>query len=117
MTQSFSLNKNNDIFIDNIGNLSISSGIIAVTFACQNAAQTILGEMVLSVDEGLPNFQTIWIGVANIPQFEAALRVTLLAVVDVVEILSLSIVNSNNVLNYEVKILTTYGTTAIQGAV
>ncbi len=115
MTKTFSVNENNDIFIGNDGNLSISAGLQAVLFVCANAAKAQLGEMVLQVEQGIPNFQTIWSGSPNVAQFEAALRTTLLNVADVTEVSNLSIAISNNVLSYTTTINTIYGNGIING--
>lgn len=109
MTKSFGVNENNDIFIAQDGNLSVVTGIVATLFACAQAAKAQLGEMIFAVDQGIPNFQTVWIGTPNIPQFEAYLRANILAVAGVQSIKNLSTNASNNVLNYKIVILTVYG--------
>ena len=45
--------------------------------------------MVFNVNQGIPYFQTVWIGVPNIQQFKAALRAAFLTVPNVVEVISL----------------------------
>lgn len=115
MTKTFATNANNDLYIGSDGNLVIHTGLLAVRDACSTAAKAQLGEMVLDINRGIPNFQTIWIGAPNIPQFETALRNTLQAVADVVEVISLTININSGVLSYTAVILTTYGQTFISG--
>lgn len=113
MTVSFSVDQNNDLFIGADGNLSVSSGLQAVLHAAQQAAQAQLGEMVFAVDQGIPNFQTVWNGAPNIAQFEAALRRTLLSVPGVKGVLALNVTVGDNRLNYQATIQTEFGTGAI----
>jgi hypothetical protein len=115
MTKTFATNANNDLYIGKDGNLVIQTGLLAVRDACSTAAKAQLGEMVLDTTRGIPNFQTVWIGAPNIPQFEAALRSTLEAVADVVRVVSLNSSISNGTLTYTAVILTTYGQTFISG--
>jgi hypothetical protein len=115
MTITLAANSNNDIFIGGDGSLSVVSGLDAVTQACKQAAQAQLGEMVLSTDQGVPTFQTIWNGSPNIPQFVAYLRRTLMTVPDVIEVTALAAVVSDGVLSYTATIKTNYGEAAING--
>jgi hypothetical protein len=115
MAKTLSVDNNNDIFIDNSGNLSISVDQDALLQACAQAAKTQLGEMVLATNQGVPNFQTIWAGSPNVVQYESALRNAITSVTGVIDILSLDISVSNNVLSYTATIQTIYGTGAING--
>lgn len=113
MTTTFAVTQDNDLFIGSDGNLSIATGIRAVLFAAQQAAQTQLGEMLFAVDQGIPNFQTVWNGAPNVAPFEAALRRTLLAVPGVNGVLALTVVVAENKLTYQATIQTIFGTGAI----
>ena len=108
----------NDLYIDPItGNLAVFRDLQAVLQACEHAAKTRLGEMILNIDQGIPYFETIWNGHPNLAQFEAALRSAFLAVTNVVEVVSLitSIISSTNVLSYTAVIRTTFGGGVISG--
>ena len=109
----FASNTNNDIFIGTDGNLSIKTNLEAVMQAAQQAAQSQLGEMIYAKDEGVPNFQTIWQSSANVAQFEAYLRRTILAVEGVVKVESMTIRVESGTLFYTAEILTIYGRGAI----
>lgn len=115
MTRVFTVDENNDLILSGNGNLSISSDLEATLQACEHAAKAQLAEMVLAVDEGVPNFQTIWTGAPNIIQFESYLRRQLLAVVGVRDIVDLTTTLTNNILSYTVTILTIYGEGVING--
>jgi hypothetical protein len=110
MTQSFSINSNNDIFIGTDGNLSIATGITAIEYACQNAAQAQLNEMIFAYNQGVAYFETIWQNTANVAQFEASLRAAITSVPGVTGISNLTILVQNNQLNYTATIQTIYGT-------
>lgn len=107
----------NDIYLNSEGNISISYDIQAVLQACAQAAQTLLGELVFNVDQGIPYFQTLWIGSPNVQQFNAALRTAFLNVPNVVEVISLMTSQQNNDLMYTAVIQTIYGSSGIQGVI
>ena len=110
MTKTFSTNSLNDLFIGDDGNISVSEGINSVMQACEQAAKTQLGEMIFQTEQGIPNFDTIWSsGISDIPEFESALRATILAVQDVVYIKSLDIKFVEGNLIYMAVINTIYG--------
>lgn len=113
MTLVVAVDQRNDIFIGADGSLALRSGLLAVLQACEHAAKTQRGEMIYSVDEGLPNFATIWNGAPRRVQFEAAMRQTLLSVPDVVEVVALSSEVVGDMLAYRATIKTIYGTGAI----
>jgi hypothetical protein len=114
----------NDIYLDSRGNLSLSFDIQAALEACAEAAKTILGEMVLNTDQGIPYFQTVWVGVPNLQQFNSALRVAFLNVPNVIEVVTLTseIVNNpakliNSVLTYTAVIRTNFGSSGFSGSI
>lgn len=115
MTRSLAVDGTNDIFVGADGSLAVAVGIDAVMFACAQAAQAQLGEMVFAVDEGMPNFQTVWNGAPNVGQFEAFLRRTLLSVADVTGVDSVTITRSGSVLSYIAEIRTIYGLGVLNG--
>lgn len=115
MTRTLSADGNNDIFLGPDGALAVASQLDAVMQAAQQAAQTQLGEMMYAVDQGIPNFATIWNGARNISQFDAYLRRAILAVEHVTGISNLTITTSANTLSYEATIQTDFGAGAING--
>ena len=113
MTLTLTTNENNDIFIGDDGNLSTSRGIEAVKFIAKGVAETQRGEIVLDVEKGLPNFESLWNGVPNIPQYEAALRLALSEVQGVESIESLVVANVEGVFKYTAVLKTTAGLVTI----
>lgn len=106
---------NNDLYIGPDGSLAMATGLQAVMQAARQAAQTQLGEMMYAVDEGVPDFASIWNGAANVSQFEAYLRRTLLAIDHITGVRDLTITVSGNKLSYAATLETDYGPGALNG--
>lgn len=121
--QTLSANVNNnipgvaydDLYLDSNNNISVSYDLEAVLEGCAQAAQTVLGEIIFNVNQGIPFFETVWIGVPNIQQYTAALRVAFLNVPNVVEVVSLMTSQVNNELTYTAVIRTAFGSGGISG--
>lgn len=115
MTKTFSVNAQNDIFINQHGLLEVSNGIEAVLYACKTAAQAQFKEMIYNFSNGVANFQTVWRNVANTAQFEASVRKAILAVDGVTGIQNFTASVQNNQVAYSATIQTVYGTGDING--
>lgn len=111
----FTVDKNNDLTLAADGNLALSADLQAVLYTCEQVAKAQLNEMVLSVDQGMPNFQTIWVGAPNIPQFQAYLAARLQAVTGVQRVTSIEASASGGTLRYTAVIQTIYGEGVING--
>ena len=109
MFSTFAVNENNDIYLDQYGNLAIVTGIEAIMQGCKQAAQTLLGEMIYNINQGVPYFQQLWNGVPNVQQWTAALRNAFFTVPGVVEIISLITSQDGNTFNYTAVIRTSVG--------
>lgn len=115
MPRTFAVDENNDIYLGPDGSLAIASNLTATLQAAQQAAQTQLAEMEYAVDQGLPNFEVVWNGAANISQFDAYLRRAILAVERVTGITELTISVAGNQLSYVATITTDYGPGVLNG--
>lgn len=115
MTTTLGTNENNDIYLGLDGNIVVLSGLQAVLGACATAAKSILGEQVLSINAGLPDFQTIWVGVPNTAIFKSYLRRALTNIPGVDEVGEISVTVQNNVLSYTATIQTEFGQGTING--
>jgi hypothetical protein len=92
MITTFAVTSDNDIYLNSDGNVALLFGQDAVMQLCEHASKTILGEMILFSNQGMPNFQTIWQpGIPNLPQFQTALHNTLMLVDGVIEVNSIGI--------------------------
>lgn len=110
MVQTFGTNSQNDIYVGRNGSLVVDNGIDAVLQACENATKAQLGEEILTQKNGVPNFQTVWVGNTNFPLFRNYLRDILLGVPGVLEIKDIQITPTGNTLRYTATIVTIYGT-------
>lgn len=104
-----------DIYLDKLGNISVSFDLQATLEGCAQAAQTVLGEIIFNQNQGIPFFQTVWIGVPNVQQYTAALRIAFLNVPNVVEVVSLLTSQVDNELTYTAVIRTVFGSGGISG--
>jgi hypothetical protein len=110
MVQTFATNSSgNDLYIGLDGNLAVLSGLAAVEAACATASKAQLGEMVLAMKSGIPNFQTVWVGVPNIRLWESYLRATLQNVEGVNQVTSITAKAQSGSLSYDATISTPYG--------
>lgn len=115
MSRVIAVDSNNDLYIGPDGSLALADGLQAVMQAAQQAAQTQLAEMIYAVDQGVPNFEAVWNGAANVAQFEAYLRRTITDVEGVTGIQDLTTTVSGNKLSYRVTIETIYGPGVLNG--
>jgi hypothetical protein len=108
---TFAVNDKNDFYLNSIGNLAFAYDLTAILQQCEQAAKTLLGEMVYHTNDGLPYFQTLWVGVPNIAQYTSALRRAFVSVGGVLEVVSLlTSQGADNDLSYTAIIRTIYGT-------
>lgn len=113
--KTFAVNSNNELVLDGSGNLSIVSGLKAVSQACEQAMKSQLTEMVYAQQRGIPTFQAVWVGSPNLLQFDTFARSMLRSVAEVTEVVSLNTLVGENVLNYNAVILTNIGPVTIDG--
>jgi len=111
--QTLSVNASNDIYLTPQGNIAIAYDLTAVLQNCEQAVKTLLGEMVLNTDQGVPYFQNVFTGTPNLQQFTAALRVAILSVPNVLEVVTLTAEFSSDILSYAATIRTSFGTGVI----
>ena len=106
-------NSNNDLYIAPNGQLAINSDLSALSQTCEHVVKTMMGELILQGDTGIPSFQLIWGGAPNIAQAENAIRESLLNVIGVEDVTELSAFVSDGVFRYSATIQTIYGETSI----
>lgn len=71
--KSLKTNFQNDIFLTG-GHLQVATGADAIAQACEHIAKAVRGEMVFSLDRGMPYEETIFSPRHNIPLFLAHLK-------------------------------------------
>lgn len=111
--KTFATNQNNDLYLDASGNLVIIEGLEALMQTINERVTTMLGELVLQTDRGMPNFDTIWNGSPNIPQYNSVLQNAILSVDGVTDVVSITNIFRDNILYYRAVIQTIYGTGAL----
>lgn len=104
---SIGLNANNDIYIGPDGNLATVSGVFAVQQDCLCAMKAQKGEMFLQPNDGMPNFDDVWL-TKNIPKWTAAGRSTLANVPGVTNVETFVVTLAGDQLNYVATIQTQY---------
>lgn len=114
MTRTLATDAQNDITFDRSGDVLIVTGVAAVAANCRTAIQAQRGEMIYALDKGMPTAETAW-NDYNPIQFEAAARVILKAVPDVLGVDSVTLERDGPTLRYTAVIRTIYGETAING--
>lgn len=114
-SKTFSVDSNNDLYLTPLGNLAIAVDIESVKENCAHIMQTLLGECVLDLQYGLPNFQTIWRSGALLPQYNAAAINSLRKVDGVSGVVAFDSAIIDGSLNYQATIKTIYGEASING--
>lgn len=112
--RTFATNASNDLLVTG-RSLSLVSDLAAVLLVCRHCAQAILGEMVFAQQQGMPYFETVWIGAPTTAPFEAAFRERIMSVPGVTNIDELTTSQTGDVMTYSATIVTVYGTGALNG--
>lgn len=112
--RSFATDDTNDLFIAG-RDLAIVTDLQAVLTVAKHAAQAIQGEMVFAKTQGMPYFETVWVGNPTSAAFEAAFRARVARIDGVESIASLEVEQVGDVMQYRAEIVTVYGTGAING--
>lgn len=115
MTTTFGVDTNNDLYLGPDKNIVILIGLEAILQACETATRAQLGEMVLEINQGIPNFQTIWVGSPNYSLYTDYILKTLAGVDGVLEVISLQLKTIEDTLTYTATIRTQFGTGDING--
>ncbi|MBI6530200.1 hypothetical protein JEP40_13890 [Proteus vulgaris] len=113
--RTFSIDKNNDLFIGPDGNLQFSEKDEAVKKLCQHFAKAVRGEMLHKKDKGIPFWPTTFGRQADVPMFETAFRQRMSEIEEVVEVTHFSATVENGELKYQATIRTIYGGFTLNG--
>jgi hypothetical protein len=115
MVQTFGTNSANDLYLGTDGNLILLTANDAILAACMTATRAQLGEMEYFTQNGMPNFESVWVGVPNLPLWQSYLLRILQSVDGVTLVSNITMALSNNILTYTADITTQYGTSTISG--
>lgn len=109
-------NANNDIYLDANSNLATVSGLDEIQQIAVSRMETMLGECVLNLSNGMPYDATMW--TRYLPQqFEAAGRATLKASPGVTGVLSFTVSRQGDIGTYVAQIQTALGTATVRGII
>jgi hypothetical protein len=112
--KTFTTNASNDLAVSG-RSLTLSSDLQVVLLVARHCAQAILGEMVLAQEQGMPYFQTIWVGAPTTAPFEAAFRERIQQIEGVTGIEELTTEQVGDRMQYQATITTIYGAGSING--
>lgn len=112
--QTIAINENNDIYLDNAGNLAIKSGLDAMGDIFVNKSQTLKNELLYS-DKGIDYFNTIFSSPAYPDLFQNELTNQLEDTEATVSVESFEAETQDNVFKYTAKIQTEYGELYLNG--
>ena len=112
--RTISINENNDIYIDNSGNLAISQDLEAMGNIFVNKSQTLKNEMLYS-DKGIDYFNTIFSNPSYPDLFQNELTNQLEATEATISVESFEAETKDNVFKYSAKIQTEYGELYLNG--
>lgn len=115
MPTMFAVDENDDLYLDAAGNIAIVTGLEAIKQWAEHKTKTQLGELVLAVQQGVPNQQTVWDGNPNVPQFEAAVRSILLQIPDITDVINFETRQEGKIFKYTTTLVTPLGNVAIHG--
>ena len=95
--------------------LVLAGNIDAVLLVCRHCAEAILGEMMFAKNQGMPYFQTVWVGAPTTAPFEAAFRERISQVAGVTGIEELTTAQVGDKMQYSAVINTIYGAGTLNG--
>lgn len=113
----FALNENNDIFLDETGQLKILSGIEEVEQNIITRVSTFKDEIFYDPDRGVAYRETVFASAANLVSFRRSLREQTLLVNDVTDVTVLDVRQEGDQVFYEMEVTTTFGIRTINGNV
>lgn len=112
---SIKVNSDNDIFIDNTGNLAMCSDLEACMQGCEQAARIVLGELPFAQLKGVPFFDIVFTSSPDLSLYEVYLRRLYMGVPNVTGINYINFKLEGTELSYEAGIVTIYGEGVISG--
>lgn len=109
-------NAANDLYLNNTGSLAFADdGKEATAQIIKNVLLTQKGELPLDVEAGIPYLETVLGDNPNVPLWEGYMIERAESVANVQRVEQMQSKAANNVLSYEMTILTDYGTVTAEG--
>lgn len=113
--KTIAINENNDIYLDNSGNLAIKTDLDAMGDICVNKSQTVQGELLFNQEKGIDFFNTIF----SSPTYPDLFQNEVISQLEDTE--SVNTVNnfkgeaSDGIYSYTTKIQTDFGQVVLNG--
>lgn len=114
-TKTLAKDENCDLFVDANGNIAIAVGIDAYAQIVNSKMRTVLGELPMDVNGGLPYFQTIFKDSSMVDVFEAEAIKMLEGIDFVSSVKSFTCEVRGDVLYYTAEIVTDKGAMTVNG--
>lgn len=113
--KTLGINSNNDIFIDESGNLSLKADLQAMGDIFVNKSQTNTGELLYNQTKGIDFFNTIFSSPSYTDLFQNELLTQLEDTEETQEVLNYNAEEKENIYSYSVEIQTSYGKVQLNG--
>ena len=113
--RTISINENNDISKNRSNNLAIDTDIQAVADVIKNRVLTLLQELSLNTEKGIPYYTTVWAEQANLELFQANVVNEIETTPGVIRCKDFNYKVNDGVLSYTAEIETEYGTVILNG--
>lgn len=117
MPLTFETDNNNDLTLGSDGNLSMISGLDAVIQQCEEAMETLLGELIYDKTKGIDYGNTVFSGSPDFVKFERQASAQLLAVDTIQNVTDFTLEIVGDTLRYTAIIDSTLGTGNITNVV
>ena len=101
--------KNRDIFVNESGDFVFLADKEAVSEVSEAYIRTARNEMIHKMNKGMPYFESIFAGVASIPQFEASFRARMREIEEVRAVTQFKAYFDDGVIKYDAIIQTING--------
>lgn len=113
--KTLGIDKNNDIYIDNTGNLAVKNDLAAMGDIFVNKSQTNRGELAYNEEKGIDFFNTVFNSPAYLDLFQNQLITELETTEKTQRIQNFNGENKNGAFTYSVDIQTDYGKVSLNG--
>lgn len=113
--KTIALNKDNDLYLDDGGNLALALESDAMSEISKNIVLTNKGELEFAILNGLPYMETIFSENGNFDIFQAEIIQALEKLDGVQRVSSFSYIVVDKVYSYSVTLITDYGTVVLNG--
>ena len=113
--QTIAINTNNDIYIDNSGNLALKTNLSAMGDIFINKSQTNLGELSYDTEKGIDFFNTVFSSPTYLDLFQNEVITQLEDTEETQKVSNFNSTLEDDLYSYSVEIQTSYGKVTLNG--